>query len=128
MLAVTEMLAWPMSSLATLMGTPARCKIRAEGMPQAVGGQVRGDGVLDDGPVPDLGPQAQVQLPGKGVPQPAEAVGAAHPAVGRGEDGGVQGPPGRQEALPQLRAHGDVPDPAGVLGALMARVPLSTAL
>ena len=110
-------------------GHPRPLQVGAEGVPQAVGGEVRGNGVLDHLSVPDFGPHAQVQVPGKGVPQPPQAVGAAHPAPGRGKDRALRRPTGRQEAVSQLRAHGDIPrTPAGVLGALMARVPLSTAL
>lgn len=110
-MAVTEMFAWPISSLATLMGHARPLEIGAERVAQAVGGEVGGQGVLGDDAVLDFRAHVQVQGVGKAAPEPLEAVGAAH-APGRGrEDQVVRAALGVQEAVSQLLAPWGCPAP-----------------
>lgn len=109
-------------------GHPCPLQVRAEGVPQAVGGEVRGNGVLDHLSVPDFGPHAQVQVPGKGIPQPPQAVGLRTPPRAEGKTGLSGAPRAARRRSRSSGRMGISRTPAGVLGALMARVPLSTAL
>ena len=69
-------------------GDPGPLEVGAEGVAEAVGGEIGGDGVLDDLAPPNLGPHVEVQSLGEGIPQATETVGTADAAVGRGKDRG----------------------------------------
>ena len=92
-------------------GHPRPLQVGAEGVAQTVRGQVRGDGMLDDLAALDLGPQAQVQVMGKGLPQPPQTAGPPDPSADGGKDRVLRVPLDFQQPLAQLLAHGDVPDP-----------------
>ena len=91
-------------------------KVGAEGMPETIGRQIRGNGMLENLAVPDFRAHMKVQSVSKGIPEPAKAVGTAYAAVGRGKHRRSTLAPYRQQALSQLLPHGDIPNPCGSLG------------
>lgn len=94
-------------------GDAGPLKVGAERVAETIGCEVRGNGVLGDLPVSDFCPHVEIQVMGKGIPKPAETVGAADTAVGRGKDGSIRCLAGLQKAISELLAHGDIPDPGG---------------
>ena len=48
-------------------------KVGAEGMPETIGRQIRGNGMLENLAVPDFRAHVKVQSVSKGIPEPAKA-------------------------------------------------------
>ena len=109
-------------------GHPRPLQVGAEGVPQAVGGEVRGNGVLDHLSVPDFGPIRRSRSRAKAFHSRRRLLALRTPPRAEGKTGLSGAPRAARRRSRSSGRMGISRTPAGVLGALMARVPLSTAL